>query len=89
MSYQRADNDITITVADGNSSLVAGTGNLNLSGLELKSVLHVPDLKYNLISASKLSKDLNCAIIIYPSYCVFQDLSSGMTIGSAKERNGL
>ena len=88
-SYSKADRDITITVADGNSSLVAGVGDLNLSGLELKSVLHVPELKYSLISVSKLTKDLNCAIIFYPSCCIFQDLSSWMTIGSAKERSGL
>nr|KYP44168.1 hypothetical protein KK1_034331 [Cajanus cajan]KYP44181.1 hypothetical protein KK1_034344 [Cajanus cajan] len=88
-SYKKADKGVTITVVDGNSSMVAGTGDLNLSGLKLKSVLYVPELKYNLIFASKLTKDLNCAIIFYPTHCIFQDWSSGMMIGSAKEHNGL
>nr|KYP71376.1 Retrovirus-related Pol polyprotein from transposon TNT 1-94 [Cajanus cajan] len=88
-SYKKADKGVTITVADSNSSMVAGTGDLNLSGLKLKSFLYVPELKYSLISASILTKDLNCAIVFYPSHCIFQDLSSGMMIGNAKEHNGL
>lgn len=83
-SYKPCDGEIKITVADGSSSLVAGFGDLNLCGLSLKSVLYVPNLKYNLISVSKLSKDQICAIIFSFTSCEFQDLALGMMIGNAE-----
>ena len=75
---------------DGSNSKVAGTGSIQLtSELLLTSVLHVPDLDCNLLSISKLTKDLNCVTKFYSNMCVFQDLDSGRTIGSADLCSGL
>ena len=38
----------------------------------------------NLISISKLTRDLNCVVKFFPNLCVFQDLDMGKKIGSAK-----
>ena len=38
---------------------------------------------------SQLTKQSNCSAKFLPSHCVFQNLSSGKTIGNAKEREGL
>ena len=53
--------------------------------LELDFVLYVPNLSCNLLSVRKLSKDLNCIAKFSSSCCEFQDLSSGRTIGKARE----
>lgn len=58
-----------ISVADGSKSKAVGVGNFNLSNMTLKSVLHVLNIRYNLIQVSKLNKRSNCAVIFYPSYC--------------------
>ena len=76
-------------MAEGTQSLVKGKGSVCVGGLLLKSVLYVPNLKYSLLSMSKLSKDLDCIMTFFPSYCIFQDRSSGKMIGSAEEKDGL
>ena len=60
-----------------------------LLSITLNPVLHVPNLSCNLLSISQLTKRSNCSAKFLPSHCVFQDLSSEKTIGSAKEREGL
>ena len=60
-----------------------------LLSITLNPVLHVPNLSCNLLSISQLTKRSNCSTKFLPSHCVFQDLSSRKTIGSAKERGGL
>ncbi|RVX08140.1 Retrovirus-related Pol polyprotein from transposon TNT 1-94 [Vitis vinifera] len=57
--------------------------------LYLDSVLHVPNLDCNLLSISKLARDLQCVTKFYPNSCVFQDLKSGKMIGSAELCSGL
>ena len=57
--------------------------------MTLKNVLHVPKLSNNLLAIQKITQDLNCAVIFFPSHCVFQDLATGKTIGIAKEQGGL
>jgi len=54
----------------------------------LNSILHVPKLDCNLISISKLTRDLNCVAKFFPNLCIFQDLDTGKKIGSAKMCSG-
>jgi len=39
----------------------------------LKDVLHVPFFLLNLLSASKLTKSLNCCVIMFPNFCALQN----------------
>ena len=41
------------------------------------------------LAICQLTKKSNCSTKFLPSHCVFQDLSSGKMIDSAKEREGL
>ena len=69
---------------------MAGTGSINLTqDLPLSSVLYVPKLDCNLLSISKLTRDLNCVTKFYPNLCEFQAVDSGKVIGSAELRGGL
>ena len=67
-----------------------GKGSIKISeSITLKSVLHVPKLAWSLLNVSQSTKQLNCSANFLPTHCVFQDLSSGMVIGHAKEFEGL
>ena len=73
-----------VRIADGSLSKV-----MDWFHLTLNSVLYVPKLNCNLLSVSKLIKDLNCAVDFRSNACVFQDLHSGKMIGNAKGNVGL
>ncbi|KAJ9691385.1 hypothetical protein PVL29_013539 [Vitis rotundifolia] len=89
-SYLPCPGNKRVRIADGNFSPIVGKGLIKISeGIDLKFVLHVPKLTCNPLSVSKLSRDSNCCVIFYESHCIFQDPSSGKTIGSARMINGL
>ena len=61
-----------VTIADGSTSNVVGSGTVKpTSSITLSSVLSLPKLAFNLISVSKLTKDLNCCISFFPDHCLF------------------
>ncbi|XP_060183180.1 uncharacterized protein LOC132613151 [Lycium barbarum] len=46
--------------------------------------------KYNLLSlVSKITTELDCAVLFFPYFCVFPELSSGKVIGIGKKEDGL
>ena len=54
---------LIITLANGPQTMAKGIGSTcSLPSLPLTSVLYVPDSPLNLISISKLTRDLNCLI---------------------------
>lgn len=89
-TYTPCSSTRKISIADGTTATVAGVGDIIITPrLVLKNVLHVPKLTTNLVSIQKLTRDLNCHVTFYPSYCDFQDQGSGRRIGRAKEKDGL
>ena len=85
-TYSPCPSNQKIKIADGSFSFIVGKGSTPISKiLTLESVLHVLNLSFNLLSISKLPRDMNCVAKFFPSYCEFQDLCLGKTIGSAKE----
>ena len=60
-----------VTLADGSTSSVIGSGTTKpTSSLHLSSVLSLPQLSFNLISVSKLTRALNCCVslLLEPKY---------------------
>ena len=55
----------------------------------VKDVLFVPEFKYNLLAVSQLTKQLKCAVVFFPDFCIFQDLFNGRVLGIGKENQGL
>ncbi|KAG2689059.1 hypothetical protein I3760_09G123000, partial [Carya illinoinensis] len=89
-TYNPCYKNLTVRIADGSLSKVAGTGSVRVSeNITLDSVLLVPKLNCNLLSISKLTRDLNCVTKFGSNLCEFQVLDSGKTIGSAKMCSGL
>ena len=81
--------DKKIAIANGSLTTVAGQGEVHLNkSIVLKKVLHVPKLSTNLVYIHRLTKELNCHVIFYPSHCVFQEQGMGK-IGHARKKDGL
>ncbi|KAL6313651.1 hypothetical protein AAG906_010069 [Vitis piasezkii] len=79
-----------VTIADGSTSNVVGSGTVKpTSSITLSFVLSLPKLAFNLISVSKLTKDLNCCISFFPDHCLFQDLMTKQIIGKGHVSDGL
>ena len=84
-TYSLCTGNTTVKIADGTSSKVTGIGSVVISkDVILKSILFVPNLDCNLLSISKLTKDLNCVAKFFPNLCKFQVLGSRRTIGIAR-----
>jgi len=56
-AYEPCSQGLTMSMADGTIAMAQGKGTAIVAGLNLKSVLYVLDLKYNLLSVSKLTKE--------------------------------
>ncbi|KAL4032883.1 hypothetical protein IC575_005966 [Cucumis melo] len=52
-------------------------------------MLHLPNLSFNLISVSQLTHELNCVVLFFPGYCLFQDRVMKKIIGRGYESGGL
>ncbi|XP_075112628.1 uncharacterized protein LOC107785721 [Nicotiana tabacum] len=89
---RRVDDNIQdkVTLPNGVTTKIEHVGSSYLSDVDkLENVLHVPDFKFNLMSVSKLTRDLRCAVILLPTLCVFQDLYNGRVKAIGKENKGL
>ncbi|GKD12981.1 hypothetical protein Tco_1197388, partial [Tanacetum coccineum] len=66
-----------VTIPNGEAVPVEGRGECALpSGAIIKDVLRVPKFKCNLLSVSRLSKELQCAVTFFLEFCIMQDLYS-------------
>ena len=89
-TYSPCSGSEKIRIADGTFSTIAGKRDITLSkNIDLKNVLHVPKLTYNLLSVRKICTDSHCSVKFFNTHCVFQDRTSGKMIGSAKIMDGL
>ncbi|KAL4022749.1 hypothetical protein IC575_016494 [Cucumis melo] len=90
VSYTPCAGNEKIRIADGSLAPIAGKGQIVLfDGFSLQNVLHVPKLSYNLLSISKITRELHCKATFLPESVCFQDLNSGRTIGTARHSGGL
>ncbi|KAA0025813.1 Beta-galactosidase [Cucumis melo var. makuwa] len=90
VSYTPYAGNEKIWIADGSLALIAGKGQIVIfDGFSLQNVLHVPKLSYNLLSISKITRELHCKATFLPKSICFQDLNSGRTIGTARHSGGL
>ena len=75
-----------ITLANGSQTMAKGiSSKCPLPSVPLTYVLYVPDCPFNMISISKLTRDLNCLITFSNNSVTLQDQSTGRTIGIERE----
>ncbi|KAH0705523.1 hypothetical protein KY290_010213 [Solanum tuberosum] len=67
-----------VYLPNGDSTHVTHVGSCALgdNGI-ISNVLYLPDFQYNLLSVSKLTKELDCSVTFFLNCCVFQELYSG------------
>ncbi|GAV83806.1 UBN2_3 domain-containing protein [Cephalotus follicularis] len=75
MSFVPSPSSNHVTTADGSCSPISGCGTIQFSNFSLPSVLLVPKLTNNLLSINSLTKQLNCKVTFFPTYCIFQGMS--------------
>jgi transposase InsO family protein len=89
-SYVPEKREQIVKLADGSSQIILGSGTVMCSpDMSLSSVLHVPSFPINLLSISCITKELNCAAIFFPSWCIFQELGTGRRLGTGRMHDGL
>lgn len=74
-----------VHLPNGEGAPVSHTGCCSIgNGRMLDNVLVVPAFKHNLLSVSKLTRQLNCSVNFFPEFFVIQDLFSGKVKGLVK-----
>lgn len=80
----------TITIADGKQIVVEHIGQVKFyNGIILENVLHIPSLKFNLLSTHKLCRDMHCEITFTSYMCILQDPSLNLSVVLGKLTSGL
>ena len=83
--YKPYKRNLTVKIVDNSFSKVEGVGSVYLTNkLVLKIMPYVPKLDCNLLSTSKLVKDLNCIAKFTSDLCEFQILDSKKKIGNVR-----
>ena len=81
---------VYVTLSDGSVKNVTLWGNGRVDdNFILKRVLYVPEFKFNLLSVTKLLVNQRLCIHVYPTQCIFQDLTTSNIVAVAHAHNGL
>ena len=87
--FQSHPSTSTVTLADGSTSYVLGSGPVHPTPLiTLTSVLSLPQFSFNLIYVIIFTRTLNYSISFFPDYCLIQDLLMKQIIGRGRESGG-
>nr|GEX58620.1 cysteine-rich RLK (receptor-like protein kinase) 8 [Tanacetum cinerariifolium] len=79
-----------ITLPNRDSSEITQIGQVRLqNGIVLKDALCVPTLKFSILFVPKLTKDNNCVAILFPNFCVIQDLGTRKVQGLGRKIGGM
>ena len=71
-NYNPCPNCRKIATIDSSLTTITSVGDIQISLiLTFRNVFHVPKLSTNLVSIQKLTKDVGCDVIFYPTYYVF------------------
>jgi len=80
----------SITMPNGRQVAVKHVGTVMLHpNIILQGVLHVPDFHFNLLSASKLAKQLSCGVVFTANSCYLQDHLRSKQQVLGEEKGGL
>jgi len=80
---------IEIHTANGSVALVEGAGIAEISQKIRLKCLYVPTLACKLLSISQVTRELNCRVLMYPTFCLLQDICTQEIIGRGTEQEGL
>ncbi|CAN6557534.1 unnamed protein product [Malus baccata var. baccata] len=79
-----------VATANGSTAAVVGAGTISLTpSLPLHNCLLVPSLSHHLLSVPQVTEQLDCVVLMYPSFCLLQDIQTKEIIGRGTKREGL
>lgn len=78
-----------VHLPNGTKVPITHIGSCRLLQGDIQNVLCVPDFKHNLLSVSKLTRELGCCVAFFPDFCLLQDLFTGKVRGIGKLEGGL
>ena len=77
----------SVNIVDGTKSPVLSNEVVHATlSFNLPNVLYVSKFPISLLSISQFTKQHNCSVTFFPSYFVFQDLTTRRKIGSGHEK---
>ncbi|KAL5563154.1 hypothetical protein UlMin_032901 [Ulmus minor] len=89
-SALRPVQNYTVTLPNRTQISVAFSGDIKLCNkLTLKDVLYIPQFKFNLMSVSALTKELQFTINFFPDYFIIQEINSKKMIGKGDKLEDL
>ena len=89
-SVSKLDVPKEVFLPNGDTTKVTHVDSCDLSTRsQITNVLHLPDFKYNLLSVSKITKELGCSVSFFPDFCVFQELYIGKVKEVSRVEGGL
>ena len=81
---------IDIVNANGVTYPVTGAGTVVVSpSFSLSNTLLVPSLSNKLMSVGQVTEELNCVTLMYPTFCLLQDILTKEIIGHGTKKRGL
>lgn len=79
-----------VETASGEMVPVHGGGTITVTpNITLPHCLFVPSLSTKLLFVSQITRELDCVVLMYPSFCILQDIRTGTIIGRGTETGGL
>ncbi|KAB2628709.1 hypothetical protein D8674_033504 [Pyrus ussuriensis x Pyrus communis] len=88
--YMTTSHRKNISTANGTLAPVCGAGTVHLTpSLPLHHYLLVPSLSHHLLSIPQVTEQLDCVVLMYPSFCLLQDIQTNEIIGRGTKREGL
>jgi len=79
-----------IETVSGELVAVQGEGSIIFSKeLKLENCVYVSALSSKLLSISQVTKELNCVVLMFPTFCLLLDILMKVIIGRGTERGGL
>ena len=76
-----------IAHANGVTYSFTGAGRVALTpSFSLSNTLLVPSLINKLLSVGQATEELNCCVLMYPNFCLFQDILIKKIIGRGTKR---
>lgn len=79
-----------VVMANVTTAPVIGVSTMDLTpAFSLHHCLLVSSLSYNLLSIPQVTKQLHCVVLMYPLFCLLQDIQTKEIIGCGTKREGL
>ena len=79
-----------MATANGSTAVVVGAGTVTLTpSLPLHNCLLVPSLSHHLLYVPQVTEQLDCVVLMYPSFCLLQDIQTKKIIERGTKREGL